>query len=63
MNNGKESSVQLIWWIQKIILHIKIHSALHKKCLILIRVPFNYSDESLSSKLRFVVDYTKNEWL
>ena len=66
MNDSNDTSVQVFWWIQKIILQIKIHStSLHRKWMILIRVLFNYSDEfkNLSYKSRFIAHhYIGNEW-
>ena len=64
MNDSEKSSVQLFWWIQEIIPHIVIHSTLDKNCIILIRVPFNYSVEfkKLSHTLRFIAHYIRNEW-
>ena len=64
MYDSHQSSVQLFWWIQEIIEHIEIHSTLHKKCMILIRVLFNHSDQfkKLSHTLRFVAHCIRNEW-
>ena len=64
MNDSHQSCVQLFWSIQEIIPHIEIHSTLHKKWMILIRVVFNYSDEfdELSHTLRFIAHYIRNEW-
>ena len=63
-NDSQESSVQLFWSIQEIILHIEIHSTLLKKWMILTRVLFNYSDEfnKFSHTLRFIAHYIRNEW-
>ena len=64
MNDPDQSCVQPFWWIQEIIPHIVIHSTLDKKCIILIRVPFNYSVEfkKLSHTLGFIAHYIRNEW-
>ena len=64
MNDSEESSVELFWSIQEIILHIEIHSTLHKKWMILKRVVFSYSDEfkKLFYTLRFIAHCIRNEW-
>ena len=64
MIDSKQSSVQLFWWAQELILHIKIHSTLHKKWLILTRVLFNYSEEfkKLSHGFRFIAHYIRDKW-
>ena len=42
MNDSDNSCVQVLWWIQEIILHIEIHNALYKKWMILSRVMFDF---------------------
>ena len=46
------------------IVHIEIHSTLHKKWMILSRALFNYSDQfkKLSHTLKFIAHYIRNEW-
>ena len=64
MNDSHDTSVQLFWWIQKIILQIEIHSTSHSKWMILTTLLFNYSDEfkKLSYKSRFIAHhYIRNE--
>ena len=64
MSDDQESSLELFWEIQEIIVHIEIHSTLHKKGMILTRVLLDYSDEfkKLSRILRFIAHYIRNEW-
>ena len=63
MNDPQKSFVQLFAWIQEIIVHIEVHSTLHKKWTILTRTVFNYSHEfkKLSYTLRFTAHYIRNE--
>ena len=65
MNDPEQSSVQLFWSVQGIILHIEIHSTLQQKWIILKRVVFNDSDEfmNLSQTLRFITYCIRNQWL
>ena len=64
MNDSEQSSVPLFWSIQETIVHIEIHSRLHKKWMILTMVVLNYSDEfkRLYHTLRFIAHYIRNEW-
>ena len=63
MNDSEESSVELFWSIQEIVPYIEIHSTLHKKWMILIRVLFDYDEfKKLSHTLRFIAHYIRNEW-
>ena len=59
MYDSQQSSVELFWGIQEIIVHIEVHSTLHKKWTILTRLLFNYCDElkKLSYKLEFIAHY------
>ena len=64
MNDPEQSSVQPFCWIQEIIVHIEVHSTLHKQRMILKTVLFNYSDQfkKLSHTLRFIAHSIRNEW-
>ena len=64
MTDSEQSCMQIFWSIQEIIPHIELHSTLHKKCMILIRVLFNYPDrfKKLSHTLRFIAHCIWNKW-
>ena len=64
MYDSQQSSIELFWGIQEIIVHIEVHSTLHKKWMILKTVVFSYSDEfkKLFYTLRFIAHHIRNEW-
>ena len=64
MNDSKQNSIQVLWWIEEVIVQVEILSTLQKKRKILTRVLFSYSDEikNLSYKLNFIAYYIRGEW-
>ena len=55
--------MQPFLWNQEIIPHIQIHSTLHKKSMIPIRVLLNYSHEfkKLTDAFKFIPHHIRNE--
>ncbi len=64
MNDCKDSSVKLFWWLERNVLLPKISKGSHEKWMILNRVLLNYFDDlnEMSYYWRLVKDHMRNEW-
>ena len=64
VNASEHGSIQLSWWFQETIPHIKLDSTLHKNWMIVRRAPLYYAHDCkrLPRRFRFIAHHIGNEW-